>query len=101
MKKGSAIFFAIATLAVPNAHGQTVPPLRLVQTIPLPNVDGFLDHMGVDIQGERLFVPTEVQNTVEVVDLRAGKVIHTIKGLKNPHTVLYRPQSNEIFVTDA
>jgi DNA-binding beta-propeller fold protein YncE len=101
MKKGFAIFLTIAMLAVPNAHGQTAPPLRLVQTIPLPNVDGFLDHMGVDIQGERLLVPTEVQNTVEVVDLRAGKVIHTIKGLKNPHTVLYRPQSKEIFVTAA
>ena len=101
MKKVFAIFLTIGMLAVPNAPGQTAPPLRLVQTIPLPDVDGFLDHMGVDLKGLRLFVPTEVQNTVEVVDLRVGKVIHTIKGLKNPHTVLYRPQSNEIFVTEA
>lgn len=83
------------------AHGQSTVPLRFLQSIPLPNVDGFLDHMGVDVQGQRLFVPTEVQKTVEVVDLRAGKVIHTITGLSNPHTVLYRAESNQFFVTDA
>ena len=83
------------------AHSQSTVPLRFIQSIALPNVDGFLDHMGVDVQGQRLFVPTEVQKTVEVVDLRAGKVVHTITGLSNPHTVLYRAESNELFVTDA
>ena len=83
------------------AYGQSPVPLRFIQSIPLPNVDGFLDHMGVDVQGQRLFVPTEVQKTVEVVDLRAGKVVHTITVLSNPHTVLYRAESNQLFVTDA
>src|SRR5436309_3426682 len=31
-------------------------PLRLVQTISLPNVKGRLDHMDVDVKGKRLFV---------------------------------------------
>lgn len=84
-----------------TACSQSTVPLRLVQTIPLPNVDGFLDHMGVDVQGQRLFVPTEVQKTVEVIDLRAGKVVHTITGLSNPHTALYLAESNQLFVTDA
>jgi DNA-binding beta-propeller fold protein YncE len=106
-----AVLFAFSTpglrtaaapvVTPPTAPSQLTVPLRLLQTIPLPNVDGFLDHMGVDVQGERLFVPTEVQKTVEVVDLRAGKVVHTITGLSNPHTVLYRAESNELFVTDA
>jgi len=50
------------------------------QSIPLPNVEGYFDHMAVDVKGQRLFVPGEHQRTIEVVDLRAGKVIHTITG---------------------
>ena len=99
MKKALAILPAL--LFALSAFGQANAPFRPVQTIALPNVDGFLDHMGVDIKGQRLFVPTEIQKTVEVIDLRSGKVIHTITGLQNPHTVLYRASLNEIFVSDA
>ena len=30
--------------------------LHLVQTIPMPNVKGRIDHMDVDVKGKRLFV---------------------------------------------
>ncbi len=83
-----------------SAFGQASTPLKLVQKIPMPNVDGFLDHMGVDIKGQRLFVPGEFQKVVEVIDLRTGKVIHTITGFQHPHTVLYRASLNELFITD-
>ncbi|HTG26762.1 MAG TPA: hypothetical protein VK818_00935, partial [Methylomirabilota bacterium] len=33
-------------------------PLKLLQTIPLSGVDGALDHMAIDIQRQRLFVPS-------------------------------------------
>jgi chromate transporter len=46
------------------------PPLRLVQTIPLPGVQGRIDHLAVDVAGQRLFVAALGNNTVEVVDLR-------------------------------
>ena len=100
MKNHLAGLLLLAGFAL-TAHSQSTVPLRFIQSIPLPNVDGFLDHMGVDVRGRRLFVPTEVQKTVAVVDLRAGKVVHTITGLSNPHTVLYRAELNELFVTDA
>ena len=48
-------------------------PLRLVQTIPLPNVKGRLDHMDVDVKGQHLFVAGLENGTFEVVDLQAGK----------------------------
>jgi hypothetical protein len=41
--------FAIQTPSEPNA------PLRLVQTIPMPGVHGRMDHLGVDVEGMRLF----------------------------------------------
>lgn len=104
MKKKRARFFILfSTLLVgfaPGAEAQALPPLKLVQTIPLPGVPGALDHMGIDVQGQRLFIPAEQHHTVEVVDLKAGKRIRTISDVSWPSTIAYRPQSNEIFVTD-
>ena len=63
--------------------------LRLVQTIPMPNVEGRLDHMDVDLKGKRLFVAGLENGTVEVVDLQAGKRIRSIPGFKKPQGALY------------
>jgi len=81
------------------ANGQSTVPLRWVQTIPLPNVEGYFDHPAVDVAGQRLFVPGEFQETIEVVDLRAGKVIHSITGLGgHPRKTVYVPSANQIWV---
>jgi DNA-binding beta-propeller fold protein YncE len=82
------------------AHGQTPAPLKLIQTIPLPGVPGALDHMAIDVRGQRLFVPAEQHQTVEVIDLRAGKRIRTLSDVLWPSTIAYNPQTSEIFVTD-
>jgi DNA-binding beta-propeller fold protein YncE len=81
------------------ADCQSNVPLQWVQTIPLPNVEGYFDHPAVDVKGQRLFVPGEYQETIEVVDLRAGKVIHSITGLGgHPRKTVYIPSSNQIWV---
>ena len=51
--------------------------LRLVQTIPLPGVKGRLDHMGIDLEKNRLFVAAAASNSLEVVDLTGGKVTNS------------------------
>jgi hypothetical protein len=75
-----AILWTLNMVLIPRAEAQTKAPMRLVQTIPLPNVEGYFDHMAVDVKGQRLFVTGEHKRTIEVVDLPAGKVIHTITG---------------------
>jgi len=86
-------------ILIAGALAQTSAPLRQIQTIPVPNVEGYFDHPAVDIQGQRLFIPGEDQRTIEIVDLRAGKVIHSITGLEgNPRKVIYIPQSNQIWL---
>src|SRR5216684_2501974 len=80
MKRHAAIFWAFCVVLIPATRCQTSAPLKQIQSIPLPNVEGYFDHMAVDVKGQRLFVPGEHQRTIEVVDLRAGKVIHTITG---------------------
>src|ERR1700721_14570 len=99
MKICLVILCAFCLVATVPTHGQTNPPMKLVQTIPLPGVEGYFDHMAVDVKGQRLFIPGEHQRTLEVIDLRAGKVIHTISGFDgNPRKTVYIPQSNQIWV---
>src|SRR5438128_7203228 len=73
-------------------------PLRLVQTISLPNVKGRLDHMDVDVKRKRLFVAGLENGTLEVVDLQAGKWVRSIPGFEKPQGALYVPELNKLFV---
>jgi len=96
--------FALIVPAQETRHlhaAQANPPLRLVATIPLPRVQGRIDHFGVDVKGRRLFMSALGNNTVEVFDLRANKVLHTISGLRHPQGVTYAPDSGKIFVANA
>lgn len=76
-------------------------PFRLLATIPLRNVEGRIDHFGIDLNGRRLFMSALGNNTVEVFDLRAGRLLHTIAGVREPQGVTYAPDSNKIFVANA
>ncbi|HKT70198.1 MAG TPA: hypothetical protein VJP83_12210, partial [Terriglobales bacterium] len=42
------------------------PPLRLIQQIPLPGVQGRMDHFTVDAERERIILSALGNNTVEV-----------------------------------
>jgi len=73
--------------------------LGLVETIPLPG-DGYMDHLAVDVKGQRLFVSGEAAKSLITVDLRAGKVIHETKGLSAmPKKPFYLPETDEVWMT--
>src|SRR5919112_4912942 len=74
--------------------------LEQVQVIALPNVTGRIDHMALDPEGSRLFVAALGNNTLEVIDLKAGKVTDEIKDLKEPQGVVYVPDTNKLLVTN-
>src|SRR5205085_10639562 len=74
--------------------------LKLQQTIALPGVEGRIDHFAFDAAGERLFICALGNNTVEVVDLRKGKRIHSITGLGSPQGVAYLPELDRLFVAN-
>jgi len=77
------------------------PPLVLERTIPLPGVSGRIDHMAVDLRRGRLLVAELGNGSVDVVDLAAGKVVHRIRGLKEPQGVGYAPEADLITVASA
>jgi DNA-binding beta-propeller fold protein YncE len=91
-----ALLFSCA--AVSQTNGQENPPLRLVQTIPMPSVKGRIDHMDVDVKGKRLFVAGLENGSLEVVDLAAGKWSKSIPGFKKTQGVSYIPSLNKVFV---
>ena len=93
------ILASIGIAATTRAQS-AAPPLKLLQTIPLPGIDGAMDHMDIDVQGQRLFIPAEQAGLVEVVDLKNGKRLRTISAVRWPSTIAYHPQSDEIFVSD-
>lgn len=93
---------ALLLAPVLSIHGQDKSPLKLIQTIPMPNVQARMDHLGVDIKGKRLFAAAlgDNQNTVEVIDLKAGKRVHSIPGQSKPQGVFYSPDFKRLYVAN-
>ncbi|PYU84181.1 MAG: hypothetical protein DMG50_05615 [Acidobacteria bacterium] len=85
-------------LAAVTMNAQYKEALKLVQTIPLPNLKGRIDHMDVDVKGKRLFVSGLENGSVEVVDLQAGKWTRSIPGLQKPQGIADVPSLNKVFV---
>jgi hypothetical protein len=79
-----SLFFCSAAARSENAE-----PLRQIQVIPMPGVEGRIDHLAVDLEGRRLFVAALENKTVEVLDLAAGKVVARIKDLPEPQGIAY------------
>ena len=90
------LFYSVAMTVA--AQDSTLLLLR--QTIPLPGVEGRVDHLDVDISGKRLFVCALGNNTVEVVDLSKGERVHTISGLGAPQGVAFVPELNRLLVAN-
>jgi hypothetical protein len=79
-----------------NGPGENSALLTQVQTIPLNSVEGRIDHFGLDAKGNRLFVSALGNNTVEVVDLVAGKVTNHISNLRAPQGIGFAPETNRL-----
>jgi len=90
---GLGMFSLAVTVAEPG-------PLELIQAVPLPGVKGRFDHFSTDAKGKRLFIAALGNNTLEVIDLAAGKRIQSISGMSKPTGVLYLPEPNLVLVAN-
>jgi len=104
---GGCLLYLLLSLALllawqVSAARRPAPPvgMHLVQSIPLPGVEGRIDHMAVDVPGGRLFVAALGNNTVEVVDLQQGKRVHRISDLHEPQGVIFAPDHQRLFVAN-
>src|SRR5690349_3189460 len=92
--------FVLAILCLNCAAGSDRTPLRLVKSVDLPMYSGDFDHFAADVNGNRLFLAAEDHGTLEVFDLKSTKWLKTIRGFEVPHSILYLPASQRLFVTD-
>ena len=96
-------FFFFLICLLPYCNGQKpfgTEHLKLEKEILMPNVKGRIDHIAVNPKEQILYVAALGNNSIEVIDLRAGKVIKSIKGLDEPQGVTYIPETNELVVAN-
>ncbi|MCO5053534.1 MAG: YncE family protein [Verrucomicrobiae bacterium] len=82
------------------AGAQESNTLKLIKTIPLPGVKGRFDHFAIDAKNHRLFVAALGNDTLEVLDVAAGKRVKSINGLHMPTGVVFLPEANQIGVAN-
>jgi DNA-binding beta-propeller fold protein YncE len=75
--------------------------LILKTKIELPNVNGRIDHFTADLKGQRLFVAALGNQTVEVLDIQAGKHLQSLTGLAEPQGLFYDPSTSRLFAACA
>src|SRR4051812_5959539 len=81
-----------------HAQQPAAGSLRLEREIPLPGVEGRIDHLAADVLGQRVFVAALGNGTVEIIDLAKGMQTGQIKGLKEPQGVAYAPSNGAVYV---
>jgi DNA-binding beta-propeller fold protein YncE len=91
---------AMCTIPV-AADARTSSPLELAETIVLADVRGRIDHLAVDRDEARLFVAALGNDSVEVVDLRAGTRVARITGLHEPQGIGYVRGADRLYVANA
>src|ERR1700688_4650128 len=87
-------------VAAQNA-ARDILPLQLEEQIPVPSVAGRIDHFSADAKRKRLFVSALGNNSLEVIDVFAGRAVHSIKGLAQPQGPLYVPAVDKLYVANA
>jgi hypothetical protein len=92
--------YCMATLLLLNtlAFGQESSALSLKTRIALPNVDGRMDHFGVDVKGQRLFVSALGNHSAEVLDVQTGRRVRTLSDLEEPQGQFYDASTNRLFL---
>src|SRR5438552_7799654 len=88
-----------AGAANPQRSEQAPPRLSLVQTIPLPQITGGMNHFDADAKRERFFLTGTSDKQVLVIDLKNGKVLRTIATAFSPAAARYAPDLNLLCIS--
>src|SRR5256885_489782 len=93
------IMLTFLSFALPSGL-QAADVLEPAATISLPAVKGRIDHFGVDLKRQRLFVAALGNDTLEVVDVKSSRRERSLDGFGEPQGVLYVPEFNRIYVAN-
>ena len=97
--KRKLILVPFLSLVLP-AGLQAADGLEPAASIDLPSVKGRIDHFGVDLKQQRLFVAALGNDTLEVVDVKSSRRQRSLDGFGEPQGVLYLPEFDRIYVAN-
>ena len=98
----AAAFLIAAAVSISHAQERSAPVLKLIKADALPGYTGDFDHFAVDYTRSRILLSAEDHGTLEVFSLKTGDHLRTVKGkIDTPHSILVRPGSPTIFLTDS
>src|SRR4051794_13068666 len=93
------ILFVLCSVAA-GVRDEEPAAVKLSGTIPLPGIKGRFDDFAIDEKGRRLFVAALGNDSIEVVDVAAGRRLRSITGLHKPAGVLFLAEQNQIAVAN-
>ena len=85
--------------AAPTVAQTAGSPLVLETKIPLGDVSGRIDHLGIDLKRQRLLVAELGNDSLGVVDLASRKA-RTIAGFSEPQGVAYVASADSVYVAN-
>ncbi len=89
------IWWLVAALIASPVSGAS---LRLQKVIPMPGVEGRLDHLTADVVGRRVFVSALENQSIEVIDLERSRQVRHLSGIREPQGLLFLPKLNRLLV---
>ncbi|HXI57905.1 MAG TPA: YncE family protein [Polyangia bacterium] len=95
----SAAFFLLLPVALSAGAAAGPLPIKLVQDLPLPGGPTRFDYQWVDSANGRLYIAHLGAASIDVFDLRAGKVVGVVEGLPSVHGVVAVPERHLVFAT--
>jgi len=75
-------------------------PLTLVTSMVLPRVEGRIDHLAFDVATQRLYVAALGNNTVEVLDVKAGTHLRSLPGFHEPQGIAVAADAKVVAVAN-
>jgi DNA-binding beta-propeller fold protein YncE len=92
------LLYCSVCFACTVSSGQQSRALIAKDQIRLTKVEGRMDHMSIDVKGQRLFATAFDSHTLEVIDLKTNRQVHTIPNLDEPQGAYYDAATNRLFV---
>jgi DNA-binding beta-propeller fold protein YncE len=97
------ILLSIFILTITGCNGQSTfgeNYLQVKKIISLPGVKGRIDHLDINLKDQIVYIAALGNNSLEIVDLNAAKVLKSITGFDEPQGIAYIPQTREIFIAN-
>jgi len=103
MKHYPALNLVLFFISFSSCKGQeTFGTDQLVakETTVLPGVKGRIDHLAVNLENQLVYLAALGNNSLEIIDIRSTKLLHSVNGLSEPQGVIYVPETNEVMVAN-